>query len=178
MKGIVFTELIEMVEEGHGLEAVDEILSIPELSSKGIFTATGTYPVKDIELILSKLTELTGADRDALLHLFGGHLFNTFTKNYSELISGLDNTFDLLRNIENHIHVEVKKLYPEAELPKFEVKTSTDDVLELVYRSSRYMGSLALGLMEATASHFEEEIEIISTAFENGDATLFTLTKK
>lgn len=28
--------------------------------------------------------------------------------------------FQFLKNIENYIHVEVRKLYPDAELPTFE----------------------------------------------------------
>lgn len=160
MKGIIFTELMEMVETGHGLEIADKLLSHPKLSTGGVYIATGTYPVEDLEILLGTLQEILGADRDTLLKLFSGHLFQTFEKKYAGLLEGYSDTFGLLKMIEGHIHVEVKKLYPDAELPEFEVESETQDQLVLIYTSSRHMGALAEGLMEAAARHFQETFDI------------------
>ncbi|MDW3195141.1 MAG: heme NO-binding domain-containing protein [Cytophagales bacterium] len=160
MKGIIFTELMEMVEGGHGLEIADKMLSHPELSTKGVYIATGTYPVEDLEILLGTLQETLGADRDTLLKVFSGHLFQTFEKKYASLLANYSDTFGLLKMIEGHIHVEVKKLYPDAELPEFQVESETSDQLVLIYTSSRHMEALAEGLMEAAAKHFQETFDI------------------
>ncbi len=176
MKGIIFTELMEMVEEGHGLEVADKLLSHPELSTGGVYIATGTYPVEDLEILLATLQDILGADRDTLLKVFSGHLFQTFEKKYASLLHGYSDTFGLLKMIEGHIHVEVKKLYPDAELPEFEVESESENELILIYRSTRKMEALALGLMEAAAKHFNETFEIRQE--KNADSTRFTLTRK
>ena len=176
MKGIIFTELIEMVEEGHGLKIADQLLSHPDLSSQGVFIATGTYPVTDLEILLAELENILGANRDALLNLFSGHLFKAFGKRYPELLGNYESSFALLEKIESHIHVEVRKLYPDAELPEFEVVERTDKNLIMIYRSTRNMEALAHGLMQAAGQHFEEELDITQEKLPNG-ATRFLVTK-
>ena len=176
MKGIIFTELIEMVEEGHGLEVADKLLSHPKLSSAGVYIATGTYPVADLEILLGTLQETLGADRDTLLKVFSGHLFQTFEKKYASLLDGYTDTFGLLKMIEGHIHVEVKKLYPDAELPEFEVERESANELVMIYKSSRHMEALAEGLMEAAAKHFDETFGIQKEKISD-EIWRFTLTR-
>jgi len=42
MKGIVFTEFLDLVEEKFGMEMVDKIITQSELESEGAYTAVGT----------------------------------------------------------------------------------------------------------------------------------------
>lgn len=176
MKGIIFTELMEMIEAGHGLEVADKMLSHPKLSTNGVYIATGTYPVEDLEILLGILQETLGADRDTLLKVFSGHLFQTFEKKYASLLASYTDTFGLLKMIEGHIHVEVKKLYPDAELPEFEVESETNEQLVLIYTSNRHMEALAEGLMEAAAKHFQETFDIQKEKI-GADRTRFTLSR-
>ena len=43
MKGIVFTEFLDLVEEKFGLEMVDAIISQSKLESKGVYTSIGVF---------------------------------------------------------------------------------------------------------------------------------------
>ena len=52
MKGIVFTEFLDMVEERFGYEVVDQIISESKLSTDGIYTSVGTYPHSEIVKLL------------------------------------------------------------------------------------------------------------------------------
>jgi len=54
------------------------------------------------------------------------------------------------------IHVEVRKLYPDAELPTFTCDTSTPGRLTMLYRSSRPFADLAEGLIAGCIAHFCE----------------------
>ena len=42
MKGIIFTEFLDLVEEKFGLEMVDKIIEQSNLDSGGIYTSVGT----------------------------------------------------------------------------------------------------------------------------------------
>ena len=46
MKGIVFTEFFELVEDKFGLEVVQQIIDECKLESEGIYTSVGTYSHK------------------------------------------------------------------------------------------------------------------------------------
>ena len=55
MKGIVFTEFLEMVEETIGLETVDYIIYKSELKSEGIYTSVGTYDFFEMLSLISNI---------------------------------------------------------------------------------------------------------------------------
>ena len=84
------------------------------------------------------------------------------------------NSFEFLKTIDSHIHVEVKKLYPDAELPRFQYKES-QNTLELEYSSERKLHMFALGLMEKTIDHYGEDINI--ELLDAGENKVFKLTK-
>ena len=159
MKGIVFSEFMDLVEEKFGLETMDEIIESSNLASGGSYTAVGTYPHGEMVTLLGRLSEVTKVPAEKLLNVFGHHLFKTFHKNYPAFFTEVKHPFDLLEQIDNHIHVEVKKLYPDAELPRFETSRE-GDVLTMIYRSERKMADLAIGLIEAAAAHYQEDLKI------------------
>jgi len=112
MKGIVFAEFLDMVEKKFGYETVDHILENSSLESGGIYTAVGTYHHSEIVQLLTNLSTKTGIQSEELLKVFGGYLFETFLSQYPQFFSAHDHAFKFLESIDNHIHVEVKKLYP------------------------------------------------------------------
>jgi hypothetical protein len=87
---------------------------------------------------------------------------------YPALFEGISNSFDFLSGVESKIHVEVRKLYPDAELPKLDVRMSRDGALEMTYRSSRPFADLAEGLIRGCAEHYGEELTIVRRPLENG----------
>ena len=65
-----------------------------------------------------------------------------------------------LESIENHIHVQVKKLYPDAELPQFKTKLLHEKKLEMIYASERHLGDLAEGLLMGAIEFFQQEASL------------------
>ena len=52
MKGIIFTEFLEMVEKEFSAETVDTIIDNSNLESGGSYTSVGTYPhIEMVELV-------------------------------------------------------------------------------------------------------------------------------
>jgi hypothetical protein len=125
---------------------------------------------------VTELSRSTGTAVPALVHAFGSHLFARFTKAYPELFEGVDSAFDFICNVEDYIHVEVRKLYPDAELPRFEIRNRGVDTLGILYRSERPFADLAEGLMAGCAKHFGEEIAIRRESQAGG--VLFVLTSR
>jgi len=56
--------------------------------------------------------------------------------------------------------VEVRKLYPDAELPRFQASRRADGGLNLLYLSSRHFADLAEGLIEGCAEHFKQPLMV------------------
>ena len=56
MLGIVFTSLIDMLEEKVSPEFADEVIVEAELTNDGAYTAVGYYPFEEMQKILTILT--------------------------------------------------------------------------------------------------------------------------
>ena len=170
MKGIVFTEFLELVEEKFGLEVVDRIITASELESGGSYTSIGTYEFSEMLALLTNLSLETKVSIGDLLHVYGEHFFKVIERDYPTMLAQYSNPIEMLSSIENHIHVEVKKIYPDAELPTFQILEKTDSSLRMLYTSSRAMHMFGLGLMDSTFAYFNTESEI-TTELQKEDGT-------
>ena len=178
MKGVVFTEFLEMVENSFGYEVVDQLLTENELPSGGIYTSVGTYAYSEMGQLLHSLSEKTNQSIPHLLKKFGRYLFGTFQKGYPQFLVSANTAFDFLESIEKHIHVEVRKLYPDAELPKFKTTLVDEHTLQMIYYSERRMGDFAEGLIESSLVYYEEQATIMKKNLkEDGSEVEFLIRK-
>ena len=147
MKGIIFTEFFELVETAFSIDIAEEMLDLADPESGGIYTAVGNYNHNELVSMVGHLSQLTGVSTKDLIMTFGEHLFSRFTVMYPEMFSGTATVFDFIESVEGVIHVEVRKLYPDAELPTIATERTPDGRLNLVYRSPRQLGDVAAPLI-------------------------------
>ena len=180
MKGIVFTEFLEMVESKFSPELADSIIEGAELPSGGAYTAVGTYDHHELIKLVTCLSQETGISTTELTRSFGVYMFERFYVLFPKYFEGIGSSFQFLELIHDYIHVEVRKLYPEAELPSFECDTSQPGHLRLTYRSTRPFAPLAEGLIRGCIAHYKEaaDIEIEDLSDGAGTAARFLITKR
>ncbi|MCB4438423.1 heme NO-binding domain-containing protein [Alteromonas sp. McT4-15] len=154
MLGIVFTSLIDMLEEKVSPEFADDVIVEAELENDGAYTAVGYYPFEEMQRLLSVLVEKTGKSANELLYDFGYYLFGKLGAVHGEVLANANGMLDMLEHLDGDIHVQVKKLYPDADLPRFTVLSRTDNAMRLQYYSERELFSLAEGLMDAAADFY------------------------
>jgi len=177
MKGIVFTEFLEMVENEFGDHTLEEIIEKSDLKSGGAYTSVGTYDHLEMVQLVSNLSEITKVPVGALLQAYGKYFFKVLVDSYGSMINRFNNSFELFEEVESHIHVEVRKIYPDAELPTFET-TSYNNRLEMIYTSSRKLSDFAYGLIQGGLAHFREKAIIKKELLtEDGSKVKFTLSK-
>lgn len=178
MKGIVFSEFLEMVEQTFGFETANNIVEAVDLPSGGVYSSVGKYDHKEMVTLVKNLSRETDTPVPDLLQTFGGYLFGTFTSNYAHLIERSKDAFEFLQRIEEEVHVEVLKLYPDAELPTFRTEMLGPDTLQMDYQSDRAMGDLAHGLIAACADHFNESVTITTSEVrEDGKYVRFLVSR-
>ena len=160
MKGVVFTEFFEFVEETYSPEFLQETIADSQIASGGVYTSVGTYPVCEMGALVGSLSKRTGHNSSQLLKLFGRHLFRYFHASSPHFFEGVTCPFDFLASVETKIHVDVKKLYPDAELPTFEILEHNQDRFVMNYKSARGLGDLCEGLIEECLLHFKKQASI------------------
>ncbi len=160
MKGVVFTEFMTMVEDQFGIDMVDTLIDNTAPTSGGAYTAVGTYDYQELVNMVVELSKQVDIEVPTLIKAFGNYLGGVFSTKFSSFFEDADNTIGLLKQIDNHIHVEVRKLYPDAELPVFSFDESDPECFVLHYESSRGFADLAEGLIEATSKYYQESFDI------------------
>jgi hypothetical protein len=171
MKGMVFTEFLEMVEQTWSADLVDELIESSDLPSGGVYTAVGTYDHKEIVALVQALSARTGMSVPELVKAFGGYLFGRFRVQFPEFFASATSAFDLLASIDRHVHREVVKLYPDAQVPRFDTHRPDARTLVMVYRSPRGMEDLAEGLIRATIEHYGQPMAVERTAVRDAGGT-------
>lgn len=160
MKGVVFTEFLDFVEAKLGADMVDDIVDDAAPPNGGAYTAVGTYPHTEMGALVGALSKRTGRSAPELLSLFGHHLCKRFVVKFPEFFIAKSCLFDFLASVESHIHVEVRKLYPDAELPSFHLSARGEHAMELDYESCRPLEALAEGMIRAAAEHYGEPVTL------------------
>lgn len=179
MKGVVFTEFMDMAEDSFSLDTVSQMVANTDLPSGCAYTSVGTYDHLEMVALVTELSRLTGVGIPELLTKFGLYLFRQFHEGYPEFFLGVNGAFEFLMNVEGHIHVEVKKLYPEAMLPTFETQILSEDTLQMIYISKRKLADLAEGLIRGCFAHYGEAVDVFREDLSGGEGSKvrFVLTK-
>ncbi len=180
MKGVVFTEFLRFVENQYDVFTVDQLITATKPPSEGVYTSVGTYDANELIAMIVELSTVVGVSVADLVKSFGSHLFSHFVTAHAETLGDVKTTEQLLASVENRIHVDVRKLYPNAELPTLEFQQLDESTSELFYTSSRPFADLAEGLIASTITHFGDPIELTRFDLPPGDGTKarFVLRRK
>ena len=166
MKGVVFVELLSMAESLVGEEAVDNVLDTTPLPSGGAYTSVGNYPCSELMALVGAFSAHTGHSVAVLQKTFGKWIFNKFSESYQVFFEGKSDALTMLESIEREVHVEVRKIYPEAELPTFDTVRISATAIEMTYSSERPLVDFCEGMIEACLDHFDQTAHIQKTDFE------------
>ena len=178
MKGVVFTEFFEFVEGRFSPEIAEQLIESSVLPSKGIYTSVGTYDHEEMVTLVSNLATIAEIGVPDLLKEFGRYLLKQFVIKFPPFFAGITSTFEFLPKVDSFVHVEVKKLYPDAELPTFSCVFPTPDQLQMTYESDRNLPDLAEGLILGCLEHFGEQMTVVrNNVSGNPRSTLFTITR-
>ena len=171
MKGVIFTEFLGFIESQFGLPMVDHLITSTNPESGGSYTSVGTYSANELIAMVVALGEKTETPTSDLIKAFGSHLFNHFVHAHSDTLGNVKSTEELLSQVENRIHVEVRKLFPDAELPTIGFVQLKPDTSEVVYNSKRPFADLAEGLITAAIEHFQDPIVLTREDLPPADGT-------
>lgn len=179
MKGLVFTEFIDLVDEEFSLETSERVIEMCDLPSGGVYTSVGTYDAQEMMALVTTLSDLTGVSVSALLNEFGRHLFRRFVVAFPEFFEGIGSATEFLPRVNDYVHLEVRKLYSDAELPTFSCETPSPETMVMTYRSATNVPDLAEGLILECIDYFGDPL-VVSREAGQGDSptTVFTIAPR
>jgi len=104
MKGIIFTEFLDMVEAQFGLAVVDEIITNSNTVNNGVYTSVGTYDFNEMVALLVALGDVVSKDIQDLLYTFGLYLFQSLDKAHPEIIRNYKSPMPLIAAINDQFY--------------------------------------------------------------------------
>jgi hypothetical protein len=179
MKGVIFTEFLAFIEQKFDLLMVDHLITATQPASGGAYTAVGKYDVGELMAMVIELSRKLSVPVPNLIKAFGGHMFQHFVSSHSLTMGDAGSTEGLLASVNNRIHIEVRKLFPDAELPTIGFEQIDPQTSVVLYRSKQPLADLAEGLITASIDHFNEPITIKREDLppRNGTHVKFTLVR-
>ncbi|WP_297576272.1 heme NO-binding domain-containing protein [uncultured Deefgea sp.] len=171
MKGIVFNEFIEFVESAQGMVTVDAMITAANPVSGGAYTAAGYYDFQELIAMVTALSTRCNIPIPDLVRGFGKYLFGKLVAQHPDFFRDKPDVFSFLESIEGHIHVEVRRIYPDAELPRLETERRSDGSLLLRYRSRRHLADLAEGMIAGCIAYYHAKNKVSrSDLLDEGEA--------
>jgi hypothetical protein len=158
MKGIIFNIAEKFIIDTYGEDTFDEIMLTCSLQTREPFVGPGTYPSTDLMEILQKSSVHLNVPLPLFMFEFGKFSFTQLADRYPSFIESHDHPKEFLKSVEGVIHVEVKKLYSNVELPTFYYSEPSPNELVITYYSRRRLFDFMEGLIEGVALHYEKTI--------------------
>lgn len=155
MKGLVFTEFLEMVEEKFGYVTVDKIIESSELPSGGKYTSIGNYSHRELMALVTELSKIQQIPTTEIMKSYGHHLIEVFIQKFGVFFEETQDVFKFYQNIDQFIHLEVSKQNVAENQHQFEFVQSENGADQMIYYSKKKIAFLAEGLFAATLEHFK-----------------------
>jgi hypothetical protein len=158
VKGIIFNLLETAVITDLGEDAWDDLLD--DAGVHGAYTSLGNYPDEEIEALVIAAAKKTGQTRSEVLRRFGEKAMPFMKEAYPNLFQDCTSSREFVLSVNAKIHPEVRKLYPDASCPFFDVKAASGNEVKMDYKSSRELVDLAHGFINGAAEIFGDSVEV------------------
>ncbi len=158
MKGVVFNLLERATTEAHGEDAWDDILAAAGL--EGAYTSLGSYPDAHLSRLVAAVSDALERPPDDVVRWLGRSAMPYLAEANPRFFAPHTHTRDFLLTLNDIIHPEVRKLYPGADVPDFEMEVLEDGGMRITYGSRRKMCAFAEGLIQGAAAHYGQDVSI------------------
>lgn len=142
MKGLLFTELLEMVEENFGYRTASAILLNAPLSSKGIYTATKNYHRYEMSVLFERLQKHTQLSFEHLTQVFGRHLCKRLLIAYPQQ-----------RGYVNRLFAAITR---RADMPLFSFACADSKTLTILYNPACKTNCITEGIIHGYLDHLRQ----------------------
>ena len=159
MKGLIFKHLLDYVNTKYDADTCESMLThAGRERGHDKYHEGETYPYEEIFVLVGNLSTITNERMAVEFENFGEYLFIQLARAFSHFFSPDETLFGFLQKLEGHIHMEVRKKYPGANLPGFEFTPVDDNNLKMVYKSERAMSDFGIGMIKGAAIWFNRKI--------------------
>ena len=161
MKGIIINITENFITDNYGEEIFDQIMSSCNLKTEDPFVSPGTYPDSDLFEIVVNASKKLEITIEVFLKKLGHFAFAKLAERHPSFLEGYDHPKIFLQTVDSVIHMEVRKLYQDSQLPVFQYSDPSKDELIITYFSKRKLYPFLEGMINGVSDFFK--VGIIQT---------------
>jgi hypothetical protein len=160
MKGDIFNMFEDFICETWDDETYEKIYAsaCPHLKNKDPYVGPGTYADEDLMTLVGVACDTGNVSQSDAVNAFGKYCFPKLLKKMPELTATYVTPKELLLSVEPIIHVEVRKLYKDTELPRFYYEDKSSDTLTMIYQSKRRLYDFVDGMIQGVSTYYQVPI--------------------
>jgi predicted hydrocarbon binding protein len=156
LHGLIFVSFRDYLVAEHGAAKEREVMA-----GEPRYLVSEAYPDETFTGLVERACLATGLSTDALLTDLGAFTAEkTFARLYPALFERSGSARSFLLTVETRIHEVVRVAIPDALPPELEVAEVGESAISIVYRSPRWLCAMLRGLVEGTARHYGETVQI------------------
>jgi hypothetical protein len=160
MHGLIFTTFRDFITTQYGPGIATSVHE-----GQPVHVLTEAYADEDFLALVQRACQVTGIEAGDLVREFGVFAGETtFPRLYPAFFAVAGSARAFLLTVEDLIHELVRATIPKATPPQLHVTPLGDDGVQITYSSPRKLCVLLRGLVEGTARHYGEKVEIVETA--------------
>ena len=178
MKGIFFTEFLEMTEKDFGVEVSDKIISDLGVGNNGVYESELGYPCEQFVELCRLLGQEIGNSASDVAKNFGEYLFSRLVILFRPSFAGNSNIFEFLEQVDDFIHIKMQDSFPALQIPHFRAIKINESTFQITYQTEKILVDLAIGLLMGCQRFFNEELTLNAEYIsERSKLVCFTLSK-
>lgn len=163
MLGVVFTTLLDLLDERYGVAVTEEVLDRCAFTHGGAYTSMGDYPAEDLVCLVEALHDLHDVPPPETYRELGARLVARSLNTHPAAFQEGGTLTGFLEQLEERLLIELRMLREEAPTPKLQVNRTENGGLELVFAASIWAEHLVPGAVAACAAHYGESVRLEAT---------------
>ncbi|OCQ22147.1 hypothetical protein A7985_10180 [Pseudoalteromonas luteoviolacea] len=160
MKGHIFMLLEDFISEVAGDEVLYEALEECSFDSSKGFVRTENYPDEQLVELVNIVVGKMGISISEAHFSFGQWLYPKLSNLLPSQFTQYPHPAHVLKQLDDLHHVELKKLYPDAQPPAFQYNVTGPYTAQLIYTSPRRLFDLVKGVLAGMSSYYAVNIEV------------------
>ena len=169
MRGIIFQAFSDFIENTFDYETLDSLYMDSSYPNKGGFSVAGSYEPAYLVSMAEYCVGFFDNSLEKVYYSFGKfafpYLINKYKKNYDGMYTPIvaSNAFSFLRSLNILHHDELKKIYPDAKFPKFDIDVVSNKHLIIDYSSPLDLPYLVHGLIDGCLETYRCDAKVTMT---------------
>ena len=179
MYGLVNKAIKDLVVKEFGDQTWDEVCKMAGFE-EGEFVGMERYPDSLTYQLVGSISKITNMESKDVLEAFGEHwILYTADEGYGDIMNLSGNNFVYFLSNLDMLHERIAGLMPHLSPPKFTTRNSTQQSIELEYRSERAgLTPMLYGLIKGLAKRYDMVVSVEQIEFKSDthDCDVFRIT--